>query len=90
MFGLENVRGGIQLPVFKTGLKQCRNLKSARDRDVKRSQYQTKVVINCFLQILDNTSRRAITDDAMSIKAMLHAEILYKGKLYTGPKTRWS
>ena len=26
----------------------------------------------------------------MNIKAMLHAEILYKGKFYTRPKRQWS
>ena len=46
-----------------------------------------KVVINYFLYILVNTSRRYITDNAKNIKAMLHAEILHKGKFYTGPKS---
>ena len=43
-----------------------------------------KMVIIFFLYIMYNTSRRAITDNAMNIKAILHAESLHKGKFYTG------
>ena len=45
------------------------------------------MVINYFLYILDNTSRRAITDNSMNIKAILHAESLHKEEFYTGPKS---
>ena len=41
------------------------------------------MVINCFLYIMYNTSRRATTDNAMNIKAIVHAESLHKGKFYT-------
>ena len=30
---------------------------------------------------------RVVTDDAMNIEAILHAESLHKGKVYTGPKS---
>ena len=45
------------------------------------------MVINCFLYTLINTSRRVITDNAINIEAILHAESLHKGKFYTGPKS---
>ena len=53
----------------------------------KEISTKQKMVTICFLYILYNKSRRAITDNAMNMRAILHAESLHKGKFYTGPKS---
>ena len=54
-------------------------LAQKRSADYEANQDRTRVGKNCFHCNLFDTSRRAITDNAMSIKATLHAESFTQG-----------
>ena len=67
-------------------------LKKKREYRLGNKPVQNRLGENCFHYSMIDTSKRAIIDNAINIKAILHAEnLLNKGKLYIGPKKkRWS